>query len=58
MTIAYVLDDTLDKSDGVQQAMISIAEKMRQLGHDVHYIVPFTERKDLKTYILLQEFYQ
>ena len=48
MTIAYALDDTLDKPDGVQQAMIAIAEKMRQLGHDVHYIVPFTERSDLK----------
>ncbi len=47
MKIAYVLDDTLDKSDGVQQAMIAIAEHMRNLGHDVHYIVPTTERTDL-----------
>lgn len=47
MIIAYVLDDTLDKTDGVQQAMISIAEKMRVLGHEVHYIVPFTIRTDL-----------
>lgn len=47
MIIGYVLDDTLDKSDGVQQAMISIAEKMRQLGHDVHYIVPICDRTDL-----------
>ncbi|MFZ1683909.1 MAG: glycosyltransferase family 4 protein, partial [Candidatus Zixiibacteriota bacterium] len=47
MTIGYVLDDTLDKSDGVQQAMIAIAEKMRSLGHDVHYIVPSCERTDL-----------
>lgn len=48
MIIGYVLDDTLDKSDGVQQAMIVIAEKMRSLGHDVHYIVPYTERQDLQ----------
>ncbi len=48
MIIGYVLDDTLDKADGVQQAMITIAEKMRELGHDVHYIVPFTERQDLQ----------
>lgn len=47
LTIGYVLDDTLDKSDGVQQAVIAIGEKMRSLGHDVHYIVPYTERTDL-----------
>lgn len=48
MIIGYVLDDTLDKTDGVQQAMIVIAEKMRSLGHEVHYIVPYTERQDLQ----------
>ena len=48
MVIGYVLDDTLDKTDGVQQAMIVIAERMRNLGHEVHYIVPYTERKDLQ----------
>lgn len=48
MTIGYVLDDTLDKPDGVQQAMISIAEHMRSLGHNVHYIVAETKRTDLK----------
>lgn len=48
MTIGYILDDNLDQSDGVQQAVISIAEKMRKLGHDVHYIVPRTERTDLE----------
>lgn len=48
MTIGYVLDDSLDKPDGVQQAMIVIAEKMRSLGHEVHYIVPYTERQDLQ----------
>ncbi len=48
MTIGYVLDDSLDRSDGVQQAMIAIAEHMRTLGHDVHYIVAQTERTDLQ----------
>lgn len=47
MKIAYVLDDTLDKSDGVQQAVLTIARQMVELGHEVHYIVPRTERKDL-----------
>jgi len=48
MILGYVLDDTLDKEDGVQKAVIDIAEHMRSLGHDVHYIVPDTKRTDLK----------
>ncbi len=48
MTIGYVLDDNLDVSDGVQQAVINIAEKMRNRGHDVHYLVVDTERSDLQ----------
>ena len=48
MTIGYVLDDTLDKADGVQQAMIAIGEHMRSLGHNVHYIVAETDRTDLE----------
>ncbi len=48
MTIGYVLDDTLDKPDGVQQAMVSIGEQMRTRGHNVHYIVAETERTDLE----------
>lgn len=47
MTIGYVLDDTLDRQDGVQQAVLSIGEHMRQLGHDVHYIVAETKRTDI-----------
>lgn len=48
MTIGYVIDDTLDKSDGVQAAVIDIAEHIRSLGHDVHYIVPSSSRNDLE----------
>jgi len=48
MIIGYVLDDTLDKPDGVQQAVVSLAEYMRSLGHEVHYIVADTKRRDLK----------
>lgn len=47
LTIGYVLDDTLDKSDGVQQAVLAIGEYMRSHGHEVHYIVPYTERTDI-----------
>jgi phosphatidylinositol alpha-mannosyltransferase len=47
MTIGYLIDDNLDVSDGVQQAMILIAEGMRARGHDVHYICSSTSRTDL-----------
>lgn len=48
MTIGYILDDTLDKEDGVQKAMLDIGEAMRGRGHDVHYIVANTKRTDIK----------
>ena len=47
MVIGYLLDDTLDVSDGVQQAVINIGEHMRSLGHEVHYLTPKSERTDL-----------
>lgn len=57
MIIGYVLDDTLDKSDGVQQAMITIGEKMRSLGHEVHYLVTDTKRADLENIHSLSGYY-
>lgn len=48
LTIGYILDDTLDVSDGVQQAVLLIGETMRERGHDVHYITSTTERTDLR----------
>ncbi len=48
MIIGYVLDDTLDKPDGVQQAVLDIGIKMASLGHEVHYIVTETSRTDIK----------
>jgi phosphatidyl-myo-inositol alpha-mannosyltransferase len=48
MKIAYVLDDTLDKADGVQQCVVAIGEYMRGLGHEVHYLVAESVRTDLK----------
>lgn len=47
MTIGYILDDTLDRPDGVQQAILAIGEEMRARGHEVHYIVTKTERTDV-----------
>ncbi len=47
MTIGYILDDTLDRNDGVQKAVLTIGEYVRSLGHDVHYIVVDTKRTDI-----------
>ncbi len=48
LTIGLLLDDSLDRSDGVQQAVLAIGEKLRSRGHDVHYIVTDTERTDME----------
>lgn len=48
MKIAFVLDDTLDKSDGVQQYILTLGRYYDTVGHDVFYLVAETERKDIK----------
>lgn len=48
MTIGLVIDDTLDKPDGVQAAVVAIGTELTRQGHEVHYIVPHTERTDIK----------
>lgn len=48
LTIGLLLDDSLDRSDGVQQAVLAIGEKLRSRGHDVHYIVTDTVRSDIQ----------
>ncbi len=47
MKIGLVLDDTLDKPDGVQQAVITLGTWLRTEGHVVHYLVADTARTDL-----------
>lgn len=46
--IGLVLDDTLDKPDGVQQAVLTLGKWLASEGHEVHYLVADTTRKDLK----------
>lgn len=48
MKIGFVLDDSLDKSDGVQQYVLTLARYYEQEGHDVHYLVGETHRNDLR----------
>lgn len=48
MIIGYVLDDSLDKPDGVQEAVVTIGEWMRSQGHEVHYLVGATDKRQLE----------
>jgi phosphatidyl-myo-inositol alpha-mannosyltransferase len=47
MKIGFVLDDSLDKTDGVQQYVLTLGQWMRHQGHEIHYLVGHTERKDI-----------
>lgn len=47
MKIGFVLDDSLDKSDGVQQYILTLGRWLKSNGHEVHYLVGHTERNDI-----------
>lgn len=47
MKIAFVLDDSLDAPDGVQQYILILGREMARRGHDVHYLVGETARDDI-----------
>jgi phosphatidyl-myo-inositol alpha-mannosyltransferase len=56
MVIGLLLDDTLDRADGVQQAVTAIGKELTIRGHEVHYIVTETERTDLANIHSLSKF--
>lgn len=47
MKVGFVLDDTLDKPDGVQQHLSTVGSWLSAQGHEVHYLVADTERTDI-----------
>lgn len=47
MKIGFVLDDTLDSSDGVQQYVLTLGTWLAAQQHEVHYLVGETSRTDL-----------
>ena len=49
LKIGFVLDDSLDKPDGVQQYVLSMGEWLKRQGHEVHYLVSTTTRSDVGT---------
>jgi len=48
MKIALVLDDSLDRPDGVQQYVLSVGRYLIAAGHDVHYVCSEATRDDLE----------
>jgi phosphatidylinositol alpha-mannosyltransferase len=48
LKIGFILDDTLDTTDGVQQYVLSLGNWLSGKGHEVHYLVGQTKRKDIK----------
>ncbi len=48
MKIALVLDDSLDRPDGVQQYVLTVGKYLASAGHDVHYVCSSATRTDLE----------
>lgn len=47
LKIGLVLDDSLDKPDGVQQYVLTLGRYFAEQGHEVHYLVGATTRTDI-----------
>lgn len=47
LKIGFVLDDTLDTPDGVQQYVLTVGAWMTRQGHEVHYLVGESTRSDI-----------
>lgn len=47
MKIGLVIDDSLDRTDGVQQYVLTLGEWLSSQGHEVHYVCGETKRGDL-----------
>lgn len=52
MKIAMVLDDSIDRPDGVQQYVLTIGAYMRSQGHEVHYVCSDATRTDVTVHSL------
>lgn len=48
LKVGLVLDDSLDRPDGVQQYVFRISEWLESRGHEVHFLVGETTRTDLE----------
>ena len=47
LKIGFVIDDSLDKADGVQQYVLTLGKWLSGQGHEVHYLSSTTTREDV-----------
>lgn len=47
LKVGFVLDDTLDTPDGVQQYVLTLGKWLSDQGHEVHYLVGESKRQDI-----------
>lgn len=47
MKIGFVLDDSLDRPDGVQQYVLTLGKWLESKGHKIYYLVGETKRTDI-----------
>ncbi len=52
MKIALVLDDSIDRTDGVQQYVRALGSHLSTLGHEVHYLCSTSESTDPRVHAL------
>lgn len=48
LKIGLLCDDSLDKTDGVQQYVLTLGAWLSAAGHEVHYLTSTTERTDIR----------
>lgn len=48
LRVGLLLDDSLDRPDGVQQYLLSLGGYLTENGHQVHYLVGETKREDIQ----------
>ncbi|MFW2512862.1 glycosyltransferase family 4 protein [Demequina sp. SO4-13] len=52
MKIAMVLDDSIDRPDGVQQYVLTLGAYLERQGHEVHYVCSDATREDITVHSL------
>jgi phosphatidylinositol alpha-mannosyltransferase len=48
MKVGFVVDDSMDSTDGVQQYVLTLSTWLKKKGVDVHYLTAKTHRTDLE----------
>lgn len=55
LKIAFLIDDGLDKPDGVQQYILALGRWFEEKGHSVSYLTGETKREDIKNMSVLSK---